>query len=347
MLNIPKFFLLALFPCLLLTSCQKELPIPHDFQPRMVLSGVLVPGEGVRVHIASTVVASDTPRVIPVTHAQVALYQGSSPLGSFTHDSAGHYVILDPVEILEGTSYTLRASAEGFPPMEASTTIPTRQNLTPRMLQIEEETRYGMETVMQVEVDFPPASHPAYYAILHYVTYGWQVERWEQDSLTRWIIHNDTVPKFHYMSAYSELMDRVIEFFSEAPFFLTDPIHFWEWQNARLVTFFPDDSERSFGRKSCIFLSNELFLGRGHTVKSIYGHLRPIPNRVNERIHTVAYQLSPDIYKAFRGVAAQESTKREWFVTPLPAYNTVKGGLGYFGGALVHTVTLSPSYGNP
>ena len=63
------------------------------------------------------------------------------------------------------------------------------------------------------------------------------------------------------------------------------------------------------------------------------------------RCNTVKfYQLSPELYFALRGIAAQESTSgsriSDMFITPVAVRSNIKGGLGYFGSCLPHTVKL-------
>ena len=56
------------------------------------------------------------------------------------------------------------------------------------------------------------------------------------------------------------------------------------------------------------------------------------------RNHFNIYQLSPNLYKTFKGYAAHDATNDKLFVTPVPACNSIKGGLGYFGACLVQTI---------
>jgi hypothetical protein len=86
-----------------------------------------------------------------------------------------------------------------------------------------------------------------------------------------------------------------------------------------------------------LYLSNDLFIGQKYSLKI------PVTTVSNPYIvgtYLNVYQLSPELYKTFMGIAAQNEAKFNRFVTPVSPYNSVKGGSGFFGAALIHTTNI-------
>jgi hypothetical protein len=97
-----------------------------------------------------------------------------------------------------------------------------------------------------------------------------------------------------------------------------------------LRTYSPSDREVWGGKY--IFLSNAPFAGGGFTIREDEnGYFEEISDFRN------IYLMSPELYKSFKGFAAQNSTSNSLVVTPAPAFNCIEGGLGYFGSLVIHT----------
>jgi len=147
---------------LALTSCQKLLNTDIDYEQQMVVAGILVPGKLVEVKLTPSTPIRDKVEVKPIGNATVSLFEGGNLLGylEFTADSI---YTLD-VPIAQGKTYTLRAACNGYPPIEATTTVPTAQNFTvARMVHADDGPAHDYETYLSIT--FPASLTTSYYGI--------------------------------------------------------------------------------------------------------------------------------------------------------------------------------------
>jgi hypothetical protein len=315
--------ILLLLQGLLLTTCYKPLDFdPSAHKPQMVVSGVLVPGRDAWVRLTASIPIEDTASVIPITNATVALYRGDIHLGYFTHDSVGFYSLSTPLH--EGETYTLWAECDGYPSLEAQTTIPrpVSFSIAKSMIPYNPYTTLNHSTL-----SIQPVSDIVYFAFLSYKL-----------SLrdTSYLMDHSSGYYLYLSNIHSRrIIDSRIEFFDldlRTERYLND---FTTYSSAlNFYTHFPE----KIGALtiSTVFFSNDMSIGDSLTFSAYYhetyfGLDDPI-------IYLNLYQLCPNLYKTFRGFAAQRETNNMLFVTPVSTYNSIRGGLGYFGSCLVHTV---------
>jgi hypothetical protein len=324
--NVSLVFLVLVSQLVL--SCFKELGIEEVYQPRMVLTGVLVPGREVEVHLGANYPSGDSAVVKPITKATVELFCGSELIGALTHTTDGRYTLA--YTVLKGERYTLKAHSDGYPSIEAKATIPSYEFKSNEIITVGNVGQY----TLPIAVNMPAIDYPAYFAIIVYLV-SVDDESYNGDGSI--IVNSQRIFQF------DNSLDRVVEFFESYSDYrdrssLKDFTYLARYQE--LKTYFPDNSEKSTGTKYTVFFSNELFINAPYQVQ-LTSLLNSMPFRpINRNFCVNIYQLSPELYMAFRGIAAQESTKRELFVSPVPAFNSIEGGLGYFGGCLVYRVEL-------
>lgn len=304
--------IIVLLLALMLTSCVKELNLPVRFEPRMNVACVLVPGREVRVQLTSNYPVLDSVRFTPITTAQVELYRGTALAGLLTHSEKGIYTLSTP--IAEGETYTLKASCNGYPSIESTTTVPNSQTFS--------ISWFNTETI---EIGIPPANTPSYYATLYF-------------NITKWSDYEREYVSYDIKN--SDNPDKRIEFtdqsFDNYNFnYLRDFTQLTATQD--LTVYSPSSMDETFGSKFTHYLSNDLFLGHPYTLK--------FPAWLNSNPFTVGiylniYQLSPELYKTFMGIAAQNEARRKRMVSPVSPYNAIRGGTGFFGATLVHTIDL-------
>lgn len=298
-----------------LTSCQKLLNTDIDYEQQMVVAGILVPGKLVEVKLTPSTPIRDKVKVKPIGNATVSLFEGGNLLGylEFTADST---YTLD-VPIAQGKTYTLRAACNGYPPIEATTTVPTAQNFTVvRMVHADDGPADDYETY--VSITFPASLTTSYYGIYSFYT---------KEIFTG----VETYTSYEGIPLY---VNQYVEFIDQSMYWLSYRNIPEDFTNVRaslnLRTYSPSD--REVWECKYIFLSNAPFAGGEFTIrKDGYGYSEDF---VDFRI---IYLMSPELYKSFKGFAAQNSTSNSLVVTPAPAFNCIEGGLGYFGSLVVHT----------
>lgn len=296
-----------------------------EFEPKIVMAGILIPGRDVEISLTSNFSTNNQPDLIPIENATVTLYEDDTLIGVLDYFTDGVYKL--QTEIFKGKTYTLRVSCNNYPSAEATTTVPTAQSIdAERSVKLFEYPDYNQQAYDTfVRIDLPAQEESSYYAFCFYeesvVNDGYETY------LAYEVVGCSSPDKFvEYLDnsyAYKFSRDKLADFTGIGI-------------NMDLITHFPDDWESSTGSNHTIFISNEQFAGQGYILNQYIGRL-PTNDKVN---HVNIYQLSEDLYKSFKGIAAQKSTQNSLFVTPVPTYNSVKGGLGYFGAALVQTIKL-------
>lgn len=311
-----------------LTSCLNEIDLPNNFEPKINVECILVPEREVWVKLSSTFPVNTEPNNIPIVDAEVNLYSNDTHIGQVHHSENGLY-ILDG-SIIEGETYTLKVSCKGFHDVEATTTVPlsTPVKVNREYKEYQRNDRMLFDT--KINVTFPDSNRLLYYGLTIY-----KVERWifgDQEDIN-YIPYSLTPNGFFdfFDESYSLFnCDNVFTDFTEPDFI----------QELRI--FFPNDSEQSFGEKSTIFLSNEGFLGCSHTWSERFDELYSI----DQETYVNIYEISPELYKTFLGVAAQNEIKRRRFAALVSPYNAIKGGTGYFGAVTIHRIDIR-DYSSP
>lgn len=302
-----------------LPSCQKQLDIDIDYEPQMVMVGILVPGKQVEVKLTSNIPIKEKITEVPIEGATVSLFEGSTLLGNLTYSLDSTYILDSP--IVQGKAYTLRATSSGYPPIEATTTVPLSQNFKiTKEVYVDDGPSYDFVTSMSIT--FPESSTTSYYGIFSFnkkeILDGFE---------TVTTYYGSGVKANHYV----EFIDQSVYWgsYKDIPKDFTD-INV----NLELYTHNPNDREAWGGKY--VFLSNIPFAGNEFTINEKgYGYSADSEEFIN------IYLMSPELYKSFKGIAAQNSTSNSLVVTPVPAYNSIIGGLGYFGSVVVHTINLN------
>ena len=306
------------------TSCEKKLDTEFDFKPQMVVTGILIPGRDIEIRLMANFPTNQNTAITPIESATVSLFEGDAPMGHLTHTTGGIYTM--QAQITEGKTYTLRASCNGFPPIEATTTIPTTQSIPvekqPSLSTKTENTQLTDNPCIRIEL--PATTSVSYYGLLCYNV-------WEMPLA-------DGIHKL-YGVCQMEVSDKLVEFMDYSFYYRSswDKLNDFTDMDAEqeLQTYFTDIMVGATDGY-IFFLSSESYVGERY-VLNLEDYGTPYLN---------IYQMSAELYKSFKGIAAQRSTQNGLFVTPVPAYNCIEGGLGYFGGVLVQTVELIEPDGN-
>jgi len=227
-----------------------------------------------------------------------------------------------------GKTYKIIVSADGFPVAEATTTIPLPTDIRVTETFVDDLSGIGQQVV---NLFLPPDNSLAYYA-LSYFTQEKGYDTWPIDEA-----------KYSYLYPISNLtmkLEKVVDFFCSQYYseHLVEPQLklFYKQNNTlnmRFRTYFENNFERSYGNKSVVFFSNKLFRGN----KYVFSNRGAGGAGVDI---VMFYQLSPELYSTLRGIAAQQSTNRDLFVSPVSATTNVKNGLGYFGSCYAQRIQL-------
>jgi hypothetical protein len=279
--------------------------------------------------LTSNFTTNDQNPVITIEEATVSLFEGDAFLGDLLHTADGIYRL--QTEIAEGKTYTLTATCNGYPTIEATTSVPIAQEFfvcrqwTLHTWTGTNQIAYNVNVVSKI----PESQTPSYYGFCFY-----------RASET---ISENAIDTVYQIYTNIDELDKFVDYFDYSManiFSVGKIIDFTEIKNEQnLSTYFPENWELSSGSKRSFFLSSEPFLGQEYTINQSLGRLPSI----DLVTHVNIYQLSEELYKSFKGIAAQKSTQNSLFVTPVPAYNSIKGGLGYFGATLVHTIKFDES----
>jgi len=112
---------------LLLSSCLQEPELDLGTPPqKLVLNGLLHPSQHITVRLSLPGGFADT-AFVPVTGAEVSLWENGQPLGNLQEQGEGVYKL----DLLPkpGNSYRITAKAEGLPVVEAEDVVPYKVTL--------------------------------------------------------------------------------------------------------------------------------------------------------------------------------------------------------------------------
>lgn len=116
-------------------GCEEYIDPPFEIEEsRLIISSNFSPNDKVSVRLTASQPAVGPDRTAPIDNADISIYEGEALVEMLTfHPDAmggqGVYRTLD-FEPQIGISYTLRASAPGFTPVTASSSIPTSTDIT-------------------------------------------------------------------------------------------------------------------------------------------------------------------------------------------------------------------------
>jgi hypothetical protein len=111
---------------LILWNCTKNLELPPQEEPKLVIWGFLHPDSIPQVNLSTTYPLLDSLKKAnaSVSAAKVILWENNAPIDTLTEATTGHYVSLDKRPKV-GYSYYFTAEATDFPKIKTSTdTIP-------------------------------------------------------------------------------------------------------------------------------------------------------------------------------------------------------------------------------
>lgn len=310
------FFVVVFF------ACSKEFHYPVNYEPLIVINGVLAPGRKAQVLLSSNVPKNELVASNPLTNAKVTLSDSNNNVYELLHDSVGIYSANIAIEY--GVSYTINAQCEGFPKLEASTTVPLFENVSASTQHYDE--RFDLD--YQVDISMP-ASPESYYATRAF---------WSQevDTTVYYYFPSPTYSfedgkVYRYVDMDWREIDSNVEFFNNAfqqgkrkkeddflqPFYLQ-----------HLKVFYPNDREKSAGNPGVVYYSNSRFAHQPFRIS--------MPQK--EIMLLMVYQLSPELYKSFKSYAAQEAMRESYFLNSVSVYNSVNNGAGYFGSMVIHYI---------
>lgn len=310
----------------LFCGCSKEIKLDYKFEKQLVLNAILFAGQPVEIQIQSNFDLQSDIGEKPFFNAKAELFEEGSSVGllKLTQDSLYKSSFVPQA----GKTYKIIVSADGFPIAEASTTIPL-----PIEVKVTENYVDDLSGVGQQEVNLflPPDNSLAYYALSYFMQNKCN-DSWPKDET-----------KYYYSYYINNLrakLEKIVDFFCSQYYnerlVEPQPKLFYKQRSTldlRFRTYFENDHERSFGNKSVVFFSNKLFRGNEH----VFSNMGSSGAGVGI---VMFYQLSPELYTTLRGIAAQQSTNRDLFVSPVSATTNVKNGLGYFGSCYAQRIHI-------
>lgn len=157
-MNSPTRFSQLLFIAILtfvgvgIISCEEYIDPPFELEEaRLVISSNFSPGEKVSVRLTASEPVVGSTRNLEIRDASIGIYEGPDLTERLAYiegedDQPGVYVSHD-FEPVTGVQYTLKASAPGFVPVTATSSIPTSTDITELVISdlIVSRTELGIE----------------------------------------------------------------------------------------------------------------------------------------------------------------------------------------------------------
>ncbi len=327
-----KKWIVCMFAFCMFFSCEEEIKLPGKNEKQIVISGILIPDQLVEIRLQSNFGFREEPKEIPIENAKIELFENEASVGILNYQSEGYYRLA--FKPSEGKTYLMKVSAEGFPSVEATTTIPIPCQVSVSTgIDVEYNVSGEKRELQRISLELGAEPSNAYYALTYF--YKTKIyESWPPDE-------NKAYYSYQTFPLRAKL-DQIVEFFSTQQYSGAEPSSqlFYKSKSPsagdKLKTYFGEDDDKSFGPKSIVFFSNNTFRNLRYTFSNQGGDW----GSNNQVVLVLFYQLSSELYLTLRGVAAQESTNRNQFVSPVAVTSNVKNGLGYFGSCIVHRIQL-------
>lgn len=322
--NLYLYFYFSVLTTLLTFSCTKEIKLEDDFQPKLVIHGILVAGEPADIQVQSNFSIFQEATTNWIANAQAHLYDGGSLVASFVHDSLGYYSSTFRPET--GHTYELKVTSPGYNEVRATTTIPETIDH-----HVNSSTKNDSENKF-IHVEIAASNQISYFA-LAFFTREKVYETWPIDE-----------QKSYYVYRHSNMaieLDNCVDFFCSQEYLeKTEPplrMFYRKEQpyNRRFRTFYSRDYEKSFGNKNIVYFSNKSFLGNNYLFENAVSAGSP-------DVMVTFFHLSPELYIYLRAISAQISTSRDLFVSPVSIVSNIKNGLGCFGSCSIKLNRLYP-----
>lgn len=117
------------------TSCEEYIDPPFELEEsRLIISSNFSPGEKVSVRLTASEPVVGTSRDLEILEASVGIYEGPNLQETLLYipgeDGEPGVYRSDDFEPVTGVQYTLNASAPGFVPVTATSSIPTSTDIT-------------------------------------------------------------------------------------------------------------------------------------------------------------------------------------------------------------------------
>jgi len=128
MISIKNIFIfISLTITISFIACEKEIEIPYpDYTPTLVLNAFITPDSlwEVYLHASQSKVANELP--IAIETAEIEVFENGLSIAQLEHREDTYYVS-KPNSTLPAVNktYTIKVQAEGYPAIEATTSIPT------------------------------------------------------------------------------------------------------------------------------------------------------------------------------------------------------------------------------
>ncbi len=299
---------------LLLAGCSKTIPLYNDdsFEPNLVVSAFLAPGDSIRVIVTKTEKPAQLDSNVFIHDAKVQIIENGQVVANLHEntdiyaalDNLKHYAYTSDYQLLEGHTYTVKVQALGktitkdvtFPPkVEISSIITPQNNDFINFLTQDFDTLWGIyfDTTFTITFDDPPEQEN-YYMFDFMVSYP--------------IIGYDST----YTSAFAEGYFQIpIEFY----FSVFD-------ENFKYITgTLPYYADRYF---SCIILPDAEFNGNTFSVKvSINGQTMAFDGD-SLKIYCKLITISKDLFKYYVSEEKARNTAGNPFVEPVNLYSNIE-----------------------
>ena len=306
-----------------LAACDFEQVIELDvppYEPRLVLGGFPTPDSVFAVRVGRSASTLD-PRTVDddllLSTARVVLfadgafldslhYVGPTTQGDY-YEVPGYYSSVRGLHPEAGRTYTLRVEAPGFPPAEATTTLPTPPTFTAAFEGFGAPNPQGRPARLAVALDDPPGDQ----------TYGLSVSG------------RTTLDGAPYVRAYP--------FLSAEPAFRES---LGDIDEAIAVDFFdvgfePGNGLRAFSRT---YFRDDLFAGTAFAFDLdvlLFGDAEG-----QTQLTVTVASLDEDYARYQQTIALQSQTEGNPFSEPVRIHSNVEGGLGVFAGYTSSSVVV-------
>lgn len=305
------------FLALLALSCETtiDVDIPRE-ESRLVVNAILEADSSIRMHLSGSRFSLDNEPVWPVQSAEVILFEDGLQVAVLEENNAGMNGEMGWYQSLympkAGHSYSIRATKNGFQPVEAETFIGEPVSISDldysylvleQVIEIDGiPTTYRQKQLDDISVLIDdPAGEENYYEIIIY-----------QDAVRYLWDYSGTEPV-----PYDTIRQRYNTYLSS-----DDPV-------VAGGEFFDDDG--TFYGRSLIF-SDETFDGRSYRVRFSYDGSGGFSEDGSLKYLVFLRSLHREQYLYIKSLQLQRDTEGNPFAEPVPVYNNIVGGYGIFTG---------------
>lgn len=304
---LTKILILAHFILAVIFQSCEEIIDDFEFKDKkekIVVNGIMQSDSLFYVHISKSIPANAPDTLLPITNADVKLYESGNLIEDLTFDKKGFYRTINPLNYSPSKSYKIRVEAKGLKSVEANALYPEKPNVLFIDTSRKNNDFYNYLNSLEFEIQFKDDPDQENFYMLEFKTYG----------------------KYIHEDFFNERFDTIIGF--ESPQLISDD-EFIEIEYDGTGYWQSVPEWETYGKK--LVFSDKLINGKTRSLKVQTESSYYYSNSQDSTVHVFFHSISKDYFKYMQRRALVNENEGNPLSEPVTIYSNIKNGLGIFG----------------